>query len=86
MLEASSVIRKKEAVYTAYVAPSRPKKQLVTDGRTEGPTIRPTDTPSCRVATKDQSCMRYTSKKGKMEAPVNILNELHAYLFIANTT
>ena len=37
---------KNKAVYTALVAPSRPKKELVTDGPTDGRT----DTPSYRVA------------------------------------
>ena len=42
------------AVYTVFVAPSRPKNETVTDGRTDGPTNQPTnqrtDTRSYRVA------------------------------------
>ena len=33
----------KGAVYTAFVAPSRPKNESVTDGRTNGRTNGPTD-------------------------------------------
>ena len=40
-------IYKNKAVYTAYVAPSRPKSKSITDirtdGRTDGPTDRRTD-------------------------------------------
>ena len=34
---------KNKAVYTALVAPSRPKKEMVTDGPTDGPTDGRTD-------------------------------------------
>ena len=34
---------KNKAVYTAYVAPRRPKSKSITYGRTDGPTDRPTD-------------------------------------------
>ena len=46
----TKLLEKNKAVYTALVAPSRPKKELVTDHPTDGPTDGPTDTPSYRVA------------------------------------
>ena len=38
------IFRKNKAVYTAYVAPRRPKSESVTESITDGPTDRRTDT------------------------------------------
>ena len=46
----SVTLKENKAVYTAYVAPSRPKSKSITYGRTDGPTDRQTDTRSYRVA------------------------------------
>ena len=41
--DARTHLTSKGAVYTAFVAPSRPKSESVTDRPTDGPTNQPTD-------------------------------------------